>query len=100
MTEKELRKLNRLQLLELLIMQTEENEKLKKEIKELKDQRTAEMLRIRKMGSVAEAVLDISGLLKAAQTASDLYLDAARAEARAIIKAAHEAADHRHSDKE
>ena len=93
MTEKELRKLNRMQLLELLIMQTEEIEKLQKQVELLQEKRTQETLHIEQMGSIAEAALKISGLLTASQTAADIYLNAARAKARDIIKEAHEAAE-------
>ena len=93
MTEKELRKLTRLQLLELLILQTEENEKLKKQVERLQKQRTKEALRIEQMGSVAEAAVKISGLLKATQLAADIYLEAAKRQARDIVNEARQIAE-------
>lgn len=93
MTEKELRKLNRLQLLELLILQTEENEKLKQQIEELQAKRAEEALKIARLGSVAEAAVEISGVLTAAQQAADLYIEAAKLRARSIVKNAAASAD-------
>lgn len=93
LTEKELKKLNRLQLLELLIIQTEENEKLKKQLEELKIKRAEEAMKISRLGSVAEASVQISGVLTAAQACADLYLETAKIRAEAIVAEAEKKAD-------
>ena len=93
MTEKELKKLSRLQLFELLIIETEENEKLRSSLAEKEANRAIETYRIADLGSVAEAALQISGVLNAAQMTADIYLSSAKKRAKNIIKRANEKAD-------
>ena len=77
MTDKELRKLNRYQLLELLMIQTERVKELEEQLAQLQQQK----LQLTQLGSMAEAALQVSGVLEAAQRAADLYLEAAKAQA-------------------
>lgn len=86
MKEKDLRKLNRYQLLELLVIQTERADELQKKLEELEAQATEQRLNLSKLGSVAEASLQLSGVFEAAQKAADLYLDAARKQAEEIVE--------------
>ena len=62
MTEKELKKLNRYQLLELLIFQTERADQLEKELAETRKQLEEHNIRLSKLGSIAEASLQLSGI--------------------------------------
>ena len=93
MTEKELKKLSRLQLLELLVLQGEENENLKKRVKELENEQALKTDQIANLGSVAEAAVQISGVLDAAQLTADTYMQSAKKRAMLIIKKANEKAD-------
>ena len=81
MTEKELKKLNRYQLLELLVEQTERAEKLQQKVQELEDRLEERDLNLSKLGSVAEAAVQVSGILEAAQKTADLYLAATKKQA-------------------
>ena len=93
MTKKEMRKLNRLQLLELLILQTEENEALKKQLEELQFKNELDTAQISTLGSIAEASIQINDVFMAAQKAADMYFDAAKNQARAIVEDAQARAD-------
>lgn len=93
MVEKELRKLSRLQLLELLVIQAEENENLKKQLEELKNKRIEETIQISNLGSIAEASVQISGVLNAAQEAADLYMEESKKKADSVLKEAYEKAE-------
>lgn len=93
MTEKELRKLNRYQLLELLVMQTERADKLQQKVEELEARLEERDLNLARLGSVAEAAVQVSGVFEAAQKAADLYLDAAKKQSDEILAhARHKAA--------
>lgn len=91
-TEKELRKLNRYQLLELLMIQTERSNELEKQNNLLQEQLARQNFRISSLGSMAEAALQVSGILEAAQKAADVYLQAAREQAARIEEEATEQA--------
>ncbi len=93
MTRNELRKLNRLQLLELLILQTEENEALKKQLEELQFKNELDTAQLSTLGSIAEASMQISDVFMAAQKAADMYFDAAKKQANAIVEDAQARAD-------
>ena len=93
LTEKELRKLNRYQLLELLVMQTEQNQTLRDQVAQLQQQLEQRQVRLEKLGSIAEASLQLSGVFEAAQKAADDYLEAAKQEAERIVKQARAAAE-------
>ena len=85
MTEKELRKLNRYQLLELLVLQTERADELQKKVEELEIKLEERELDFSKLGSIAEAAVQISGVFEASQQAADMYLNSAKKEAADII---------------
>ena len=84
MTEKELKKLNRYQLLELLVVQTQRADRLQQELDTVRAQLEQQNIRLSNLGSIAEASLQITGIFEAAQKAADLYLDAAKLQARII----------------
>lgn len=92
MTEKELRKLNRYQLLDLLIVQTERADKLHKQVAELENKLLERDLHMTKLGSIAEASIQLSGVFEASQKAADSYLDAAKKQADEIVSNAREQA--------
>ena len=75
MTQKQLKKLSRTQLLEMLLLQTEKAEQLEKELEEIKSLLADRKLQFEKVGSIAEAALEINEVLKAAQAAADQYLE-------------------------
>lgn len=75
MTEKEMRKLSRADLLELLLQERKENESLRAEIESLKHQLDDHMLKIKKVGSIAEAALQVNGFFEAAQKAAYQYME-------------------------
>ena len=85
MTEKELKKLNRYQLLELLVVQTERADELQKRVEELEQRLEEREFKISKLGSIAEAAVSVCGVLEAAQTAADLYVEAARKQAEDML---------------
>ena len=84
LTEKELKKLNRYQLLELLVVQTQRADRLQQELDTVRAQLEQQNIRLSNLGSIAEASLQITGIFEAAQKAADLYLDAAKLQARII----------------
>ena len=93
MTEKELKKLNRYQLLELLVMQTERADQLQKTIEQLEKELADREIRLSELGSIAEAAIQISGVLEASQRAADLYFEAAKKQADDMIVRAQMKAD-------
>ncbi len=92
LTEKDLKKLNRYQLLELLVVQTERADKLQARLDEAQQQLSNRDLKISSLGSIAEASLQLGDVFQAAQTAADMYLDAAKKHAEEIEEAAHKKA--------
>ena len=92
MTEKELRKLNRYQLLELLIMQSKRADTLQQQLDALKQERNERNLEVLRLGSIAEASLQLSGVFAAAQEAADIYLKSAQDHAADIEEAARQKA--------
>lgn len=88
MTEKELRKLNRYQLLDLLVVQTTRADELQKKVDALEEKLRDRELQMSKLGSIAEASIQISGVFEASQKAADLYLNAARKQAGEILETA------------
>lgn len=85
MTEKELKKLNRYQLLELLVMQTERADELQQKVDELEKQLEEHEFNMSKLGSIAEASVQVSGVMEAAQKAADMYLESAKQQADQIV---------------
>jgi len=75
MTEKELKKLSRAELLELLLSQTREVENLRKKLSAAEDAMNDRNLRILEAGDLAHAVLQVNGVMQAAQAAAQQYLD-------------------------
>ncbi len=75
MTDREAHKLKRVELLELLTELSKENDMLKKENGALRKQLDDKMLKIENCGSLAEAAIQICGVLEAAQKAADCYLE-------------------------
>lgn len=75
MTKKEMRKLSRVQLLEMLLLQTEKAEQLEKELAEANEKLADRKLQMERVGSIAEAALELNGVFKAAQAAADQYLE-------------------------
>ena len=88
MTEKELRKLNRYQLLELLVMQTSRADKLQAQLDEARRELESRKIRMRSLGTIAEAAVEIGGMMNAAQATADLFLDSAQAMAKEIEESA------------
>ena len=86
LTEKELRKLNRYQLLELLIFQTKRADELQRKLDELEEKNREQKLQLSKLGSIADASMQLSGVFQSAQKAADLYLDAAKKQAGELIE--------------
>lgn len=75
MTERELKKLSRAELLELLLSQTREVENLRKKLQATEDEMNDRNLRILEAGDLAHAVLQVNGVMQAAQAAAQQYLD-------------------------
>lgn len=75
MTEKEMKKLSRAELLELLLVQTQETELLREKLKKAESMLSDRNLRIQKAGDLAQAVLELNGVMAAAQAAAQQYLD-------------------------
>ena len=74
MTDKELKRLSRGELLEMLIAQASENEKLKQELEDAQAALQDRSIAIDNAGSIAEASLQLSGVVEAAQNAAEQYL--------------------------
>ena len=85
MKEKDLRKLSRYQLLDLLVTQTERADELQKKLDELENELTLREFNMSQLGSLAEASLQISGVIEAAQESADMYLRAAQKQADLIL---------------
>ena len=74
MTDKQLRTLSKTQLYELLYQQELEIERLNEENKQLAKQK----FHLETAGSLAEASLTVTGIMQAAQSAADIYLESVR----------------------
>lgn len=75
MANKDLKKMSRAELLELLLIQTRTVEQLQKKLAKAEALLADRQLRIEKAGSLAEAMVDINGVMEAAQAAADQYLE-------------------------
>jgi len=75
MTDKELKRLSRSELLELLLIQTKETERLAKRLEKAEAMLSDRQLQMEKAGDIAHAVLEINGVMEAAQAAAQQYLD-------------------------
>lgn len=75
MTNKELKKLSRADLLDLLLVQTRETERLKKKLLEMEKELEDRQIRMSTVGTLAEAMVEINGVMASAQAAADQYLE-------------------------
>ena len=75
MVDKKLNKLSRAELLELLLEQTLEVERLRKELETAQRQLEERRLKVKNAGSLANAVLEVNGVVDATQAAAQQYLD-------------------------
>lgn len=75
MTDKEMKKLSRAELLELLLVQTRESERLQKRLERAEAELAERRLKIQEAGNLAQAVLEINGVMETAQKAAQQYLD-------------------------
>ena len=75
MKEKELKRLSRAELLELLLIQTKETEKLREKLARAEAKLAERQLKIQEAGDLAHAVMEINGVMMAAQAAAQQYLD-------------------------
>lgn len=75
MNDNDVHKLRRVELLELLVEISKENDRLKAENESLKAQLDDKTIKINNCGSLAEAAVQICGVLEAAQNAADCYLE-------------------------
>lgn len=75
MDNKELRKLRRSELLELLLLQTKEVERLRGLLEKAEVELTERRLKLEVIGNLADAVVEINGVMAAAQAAADQYLE-------------------------
>ncbi|MBQ8610262.1 MAG: hypothetical protein IJ412_01005 [Oscillospiraceae bacterium] len=75
MKERELKHLSRAELLELLLAQTKETERLSAELEQAQRELADRRLRLQEAGSLAQAAIEINGVMEAAQAAAQQYLD-------------------------
>ncbi|MDR1590178.1 MAG: hypothetical protein LBS51_08320 [Oscillospiraceae bacterium] len=78
MTDKQLRSLGKTDLLRLLQAQEEEIERLTAEKQDLEKRLAERALVMEKAGSIAEASLQLSGVMRAAQESANIYLESLR----------------------
>ncbi|MDR1204707.1 MAG: hypothetical protein LBL26_04385 [Peptococcaceae bacterium] len=98
MTDKQLRVLGKTDLLRLLREQEEEIERLGDENRALAKRVEERALIMENAGSIAEASMQINGVMRAAQESADLYLESLRAmrsEYKGIIEKAENEANRR-----
>lgn len=76
--DRQLQKLKRNELLQILLEVEQENEQLVQENKELKERLASKELVVREAGSLANASVQLSGVLLAAQDAAEMYLQGVR----------------------
>ena len=75
MTDKQLARLGRPELLKLLIEQGQVNERLQQEIEELKARLADREIQVRNAGSLADVAAAVNGILGAAQSTADQYME-------------------------
>ena len=76
MTDKEFRSLKRSELIDIIYQYQKQEVEMQNEIAELKKQLEDRSIKIKNAGSIAEAIVDISGILEATQKMADDYLAA------------------------
>ena len=74
-------------------MQTERADALEKTVEELRAKLEERELRFSQMGSIAEASLYLSGVMGAAQSAADMYLESAKKRSEEMLEEARVQAD-------
>lgn len=75
MTDRELRKLGRMELVQLLLEQTREVERLRQELDKANQQIEDRRILVQNAGSIAEAAVQLSHVMEAAQEAADRYVE-------------------------
>lgn len=75
MTERELKRLSRGELVELLLEETRRSEALAQQLQKTEAALADRRIQIEKSGTLAEAALNVSGVLEAADKAARLYLE-------------------------
>lgn len=79
MTDKELRRLGRPELIDIIYQLEKRQEENTQEIARLQAQLQDRSLRLSEAGSIAQAALQVNGVMEAAQAAADQYVQAAEA---------------------
>lgn len=74
MTDKEFKRLSRSDLIEIIYEYQKQEEIHLAEIAELKEQLAAQEVKVRKAGSIAEAVAELNSIFETAQKTADQYL--------------------------
>ncbi len=77
--DRQLQKLRRDELLEILLEVEQENEQLTQKNLELRERLANREFAIRRAGTLANASVQVSGVLRAAQDAADMYLQNVKA---------------------
>ena len=93
MTDKQLRKLSRAELVDIIFELQKNYKQLEDEYKEVREALDRKELIMSKAGSIADAAVQINGVLEAAQAAADQYLQSLKAaseDASKIISDAHD----------
>lgn len=78
MTDKEFKRLSRAQLIEIIYRLQLKEEELSAQNQQLKEALAEKRLRMDRVGNLAEAVLEINNVMKAAQDAAAQYIDEIR----------------------
>jgi hypothetical protein len=79
MDDRQLRSLGKAELFNLLRVQEEEIERLTSEKQALEKRSEERAIIMEKAGSIAEAALQIGGVMRAAQESADIYIESLRA---------------------
>ncbi len=75
MTDRDLQKLKRIELLEILVEQGKTIERLEKELADANKKLEDRNLKLKEAGSIADAAVQVTGILEAAQSAAHIYLE-------------------------
>lgn len=84
MNNKELRKLNRKELLEIILEQMKRIEGLELELRKAKSELNSKKINIEESGSIAEAVIKLSGIFETAQKTADHYVSNVKENSRKL----------------
>ncbi len=77
--DRELKRMSRAELVEVIYELQRQLEQLEKENDRLEEELQDRRVRLENAGSIAQAAVEVSHLLEAAQTAADLYVDSVKA---------------------